>query len=239
MSTDSNPTTNDMKKIINIIPVVFALAIIIITVISWIANVYDWRMNNLITQDGFRWFVANFMNNIKNAPWEYVILISCTVSIVAESEILNLKKKKIYLKQKRAYMVVAMLAMVFMAIAITLYLLPGNMLMTAFGTFRNSPLQHGIIPIILMSVIALAVTFGYASGRFVNFEDMMKAMVKLIVNIAEYFITFIIAAQLFAVIDYVATEAYEWNDSDSICRIFAHVSLFWIPWIIHVINAYR
>ena len=229
----------DIKKWIYAFPVIFSLAIIVITVISWLGSVYGWQMNNLISENGLRWFIAYFMLNIKQAPWEYIILFSCTISIVKESDILNLKRKQIFLKQKRAYMFTVMMAGAIIIFMTVFMLMSGNMVLSAFGTFNNSPLQNGLVPIFLFFIILLSITFGYASGRFANFEEMIKASVNLIANIAGYFVTFIIAAQLFAIINYVLFDAQPWTDRMTTIYYTVAFIVFWIPWILHVFYAYK
>lgn len=229
----------DIKKWIYAFPVIFSLAIIVVTVISWLGSVYGWQMNNLISENGLRWFIANFMLNIKQAPWEYIILSSCTISIVKESDILNFKRKQIFLKQKRAYMFTVMTAVAIVIFIMAFMFMSGNMVLSAFGTFNNSPLQNGLVPIVLFFVILLSITFGYASGRFANFEEMVKAGVNLIANIAGYFVTFIIAAQLFAILNYVLFDAHVWNDKMMMIYYVVAFIIFWLPWIVHVFYAYK
>ena len=228
----------NFKKSLFAFPAIFALAIIVITIVSWLGNIYDWQTNNLISANGLRWFVSNFMDNIKKGPWEYIILISFTISAIKESDILNLERNKIYLKQKRAYMFTILMGIIILFIMAALLFMSGNLLLNAFGDFGYSPLQKGIIPIVLLSVILLSCTFGYASGRFANFEETINAMVRLLADIAAYFVTFLVASQLFAITDYVLEDVPAWNDDNAFYHVVCFL-VFWLPWILHVVYAYK
>lgn len=197
---------------------------------------YGWGCKNLTSGDGLRWFVSNFMNNIRQSPWDYILMLSVTVSIFKESEIVNFRNKKIYLKQKRAYFLVGILLTVISALIIIFNILPGNVLLNAFGTFENSPLQNGLFPIISIVIIIISLVYGYASGRFSGLDEMIRALVALLANISAFFVTFIIASQLFAIIKYSFLNL---DMANGVYIILLYAILYYLPWLLHVVYAYR
>lgn len=201
---------------------------------------YGWGCKNLMSGDGLRWFVSDFMDNIRHSPWDYILMLSISISILKESEIFNFRNKKIYLKQKKAYFLVGLLIAIIAALIIICYFLPGNVLLNAFGSFKNSPLQHGLFPIIAIIIIILSLVYGYASGRFTGLDEIIRALVVLLMNISAYFVTFIIASQLYAIVLYsfFNTDMTGGSNSSVYCLLIAGC-LFYIPWLLHVIYAYR
>lgn len=213
--------------------------IILTAILSWLGSIYGWGCRNLIDEDGLRWFVAHFMDNIIKGPIEYILLFDITIGTVVESEIFNFRRKKIYLKQKRAYMIVMVICLLILTSVFIMNILPGNLLLTAFGQFHNSPLQKGLIPLIALFFILMALVFGYASGRFSNFQDMSKAMTSVIVRTADYFTTFIIAAQLFAILDFTMVDSLGWTNDSSFIKYSCYFILFYCTWFFHLTAAYK
>ncbi len=232
----------DLKRTINLIPFFFSFLIIMIAILSWLGsiwNLFGEGCRNLIDGDGLRWFVANFMKNIKQAPWEYIFLITLTISVVKEAEILEFYKKTMSLKRKRAYMIVIALTVIVLALVIIVNLLPGNILLTAFGRYGNSPLQNGLIPLLALFLVFVSLVFGYTSGRFYGFEDMSKALSALMAKITDYLVTLIVAAQLAAVVEFAFGDLPLWQNNAALINALLHCLLFYLPWGLHVICAYR
>lgn len=191
-----------LRRFLNILPLILLLLIFAAAVISWIANVYGANCRNILSSEGMRWAVAMIMENFKQAPWHYIIIALATISMITESGIITGFSKQKYLRQKRAYMLVAMALAVFVAFAIVLSLLPGNILLSAFGTFGNSALQKGLFPMIAVILYIISLIYAYAIGRFNDVSDVIKATVNLPVRVADYFITLFLASQLIAVLLY-------------------------------------
>lgn len=194
----------------------------------------------MISGDGLRWFVANFMDNIRFSPWDYILMLSLTVSVVKESEIFSFRNKIISLKQKRAYYIVGILLAIIASLVIVCTILPGNVLLSAFGTFNNSPLQHGLFPIISIFIIVISLVFGFSTGRFASLEEMVRALVALLVNIASYFVSFLVASQLCAIIKFAfLNNDFTEGNGYFLYYFLLSIVLFYIPWLLHVIFAFR
>ena len=98
-----------MKRFLNILPLALIVLFFLCAVISWIGNVYGWQCRNVLSGEGVRWLVAMIMDNFNRSPWDYVVLSTATVSVIAESGIITGFNKQKYLRQKRAYMLVLLI----------------------------------------------------------------------------------------------------------------------------------
>ncbi len=225
-----------MRRSLNILPVILLLLIVIVAVISWIANVYGANCRNILSSEGMRWTVEMIMDNFNRSPWTYIVVGLASLSMIVESGIISGFSKQKYLRQRRAYMLVAVVMAVIAALALILYLLPGNSLLSAFGTFNNSALQRGLFPIIAVLLYMLSLIYAFAIGRFNDIEDVIKATVNITVRIPGYFITLFVASQLIAVILYSFFIDYNLSlPMPTSVKILA-VILYGIPLILHLLT---
>lgn len=228
-----------MRRFLYLLPIILLALIVTTAVVSWIANVYGANCRNILSSEGMRWMVATIMYNFRMAPWHYVVMGAATVSMIAESGILSGFSKQKYLRQKRAYMLVAAALGFLITFAVILSLLPGNILLSAFGTFSNSALQRGLFPIIAFILYLLSIIYAYSIGRFNAVSDVVKATVSLPVRIADYFITLFVVSQLLAMIlhafflDFIPGQ--EWPMPVVILAIL----LYGIPLILHCVIAIK
>ena len=225
-----------MRRSLNILPVILLLLIVIVAVISWIANVYGANCRNILSSEGMRWTVEMIMDNFNRSPWTYIVVGLASLSMIVEYGIISGFSKQKYLRQRRAYMLVAVVMAVIAALALILYLLPGNSLLSAFGTFNNSALQRGLFPIIAVLLYMLSLIYAFAIGRFNDIEDVIKATVNITVRIPGYFITLFVASQLIAVILYSFFIDYNLSlPMPTSVKILA-VILYGIPLILHLLT---
>jgi p-aminobenzoyl-glutamate transporter AbgT len=225
-----------LRRSLNILPVILLLLIVIVAVISWIANVYGANCRNILSSEGMRWTVEMIMDNFNRSPWTYIVVGLASLSMIVESGIISGFSKQKYLRQRRAYMLVAVVMAVIAALALILYLLPGNSLLSAFGTFNNSALQRGLFPIIAVLLYMLSLIYAFAIGRFNDIEDVIKATVNITVRIPGYFITLFVASQLIAVILYSFFIDYNLSlPMPTSVKILA-VILYGIPLILHLLT---
>lgn len=184
-----------------------------------------------------RWFVATIMYNFRLAPWHYVVMAAAALSMVIESGIISGFSKQKYLRQKRAYMLVATALALFVAFAVFLSLIPGNILLSAFGTFSNSALQRGLFPIIAFVLYLLSIIYAYSIGRFNAISDVVKATVSLPVRIADYFITMFVTSQLLAMILHAFFIDFIPGQKWPIPVVILAILLYGIPLVLHCVIA--
>ena len=228
-----------MRRFLNILPVILLLLILLVAVVSWIGNVYGWNCRNILSGEGMRWAVDMIMENFSWAPWNYVVLGTATLSMVNESGIISGFSKQKYLRQRRAYALVGVVLGLMAMIVILLSLLPGNTLLSAFGTFSHSALQRGLFPLISIALFVLSLIYAFAIGRFNSIDDVVKATVNLPVRIAGYFITMFVASQLISVLLYAFFIDYTPAKTMPVPMIVFAACLYGIPLVLHCLFAIK
>ncbi len=192
-----------------IAPLILLVLIVLTAILSWVGNVYDWGLHNLLDAEGLRWAFTHVLSNLRQSPWAEIVLGLSALSIVMESGLMQVftsrfwQKDRRSLRKLRALQITSVVALLFVVCALYFVLVPTSPLLSAFGRFSQSPFYYGLYPYILLSMAVVAATYGYASGRFLSFGDMVQALVALPVGIASYFVTLFMASQFIACLHYV------------------------------------
>lgn len=205
-----------------IVPVLL-LVLFLLAIISWIGSTWGWGMRNLVSADGIRWFVSNFIINIKESPVGVMFLTLLAIGAVNKSGMLVMFSRKWSLKQKRAFSITLLVAVLIVLLVLGLTFVGDGVLLSPFGSVENSPLLEGLIWIILVSLILLANIFGYTSGRFMTLADMLKADTSMICSGRYDFVVYIMVAEICGCISFTGLLP------NSIWGNFAQLFLYLLP----------
>ncbi|MCH5177620.1 MAG: AbgT family transporter, partial [Prevotellaceae bacterium] len=155
-----------MNKFLHTLPFLLLILIALLTILSWIGNVYGMDVQNLLSADGIRWAVGNILPNFNAAPIVATLISMMTLSIVIESDLLPViascfthrRRSRRTLKQRRAFQYAAIVFVAGILLILALTLPVGSVLLSAFGTFEGSPLQDGLYPLLLLLLFLSATT---------------------------------------------------------------------------------
>lgn len=221
-----------LSKINLIYGIAIMFVMVVLTVfVSWIGSVYGWGLNNILSADGIRWAVTNFIPNIPKSPIGLILLLMIAVSVAVESGLFHGFGKKSSLKQRRAVSIALAVALILL-IVILLLLLPSNaVLLSPFGTISDSSFTRGFWMILCLAVIVVCNVYGYASGRFYNLKDCIDAHASLISFAAPYFVYLIVASQFMACIDYA-----DILPTNNIMYVWIGRIIYFVPLVILIIS---
>lgn len=190
-------------------PLILLLFTVLVAILSWLGSVYDWGLHSLLDAEGLRWMLTHVLENLRLSPWAEVAMGLCTLSILTESGLPQVflprfwRKSRRSLKKLRALQVTAVCFVLFVLGILYFALVPSSPLLSALGRFSQSPLYFGLYPLIAMMLILLSVIYGYTSGRFLSFTDVVQALLYLPASIADYFLTLFMASQFVACFHYM------------------------------------
>jgi hypothetical protein len=117
-------------------------------------------------------------------------------------------------------------------------LLPSALLLHPLGTLSHSPFTRGLPSVAFIIVIITADIYGYTSGRLLTVADVVKADTQLIADIASYFLSFIIIAQMVACFDYSQVFLLI-DDNSNLWFLIFEYAVYLIPLLLHLITHYR
>lgn len=192
-------------------------ALFLLSVISWIGDVYDWGLQSLYSAEGIRWAVAHALTNLRGAPLTEVMLSAVCLGLTAESGFLSAlaalcrplplgrrtRAPRLTLKQRRALQLAALAALALLGLALWLTLFPPYVLLSAFGTLRGSAFLQGLPALLCLVCISLGMVYGGLSGRFQTFAHVLDAASAWPARLASCFVVMLIVAELLSCLDYV------------------------------------
>ena len=209
----------------NLIPMLLIDAIILLVLLSWFVNMWGGGIRSLLSPDGIRWFFGSFVENIESAPWGLLILILLTAGAVKESEIIDIFKGNGSLKQKRA-LTITSVVLILLYIPLICMTIFGDILLSPFGEITNSPLIDGLAGFVLVTIIILSDIYGYISGAFSDFYEVLQGNSYFIRKKSLIFLNFILVAELYCSLIFVGI-----LNEDSIYTNILKYLMFLIPFI--------
>lgn len=190
-------------------PLILLLLTVLVAIVSWLGSVYDWGLCSLLDAEGLRWMLTHVLDNFRLSPWAEVVMGLCTLSILVESGLLQVfmprfwQRSRRSLKKMRALQITAVCLAFFVLCLLYFLLSPSSPLLSAFGRFSQSPLYFASYSLTMIVLSLLSIIYGYTSGRFLSFADVVQALVYLPASVADYFVTLFMASQFLACFHYM------------------------------------
>lgn len=180
--------------------IVTALAVLLLA--SWVLSVYVDGVQGLLTTRGIRWLCVNIVPNFATVHLAKILFGLMALSVLHESGIIKTLRGHISLKQKRALQITGVSVLLILCLFSLLLFLPDAVLLSAFGTFANSPLSKGMAGLIALLVICVGNIYGYTSGRFTTIHDFVQAHVSIFSTVANYFVMLFLASQFIGCLNF-------------------------------------
>lgn len=220
-----------LKNIAKWIPLLLMILTVAVIAASWIGNIYDAGWRNLLSADGIRWTVSQFIPNMEKAPVGLIVFILITVSILVESGLLSAFHRR-SLKKNRAMSVTLFVFLLLCGLVSLMLFLPDAILLSPFGTISESPFMEGLCGIICMIIIIASNVYGYSSGRFIHLTDALTAHTIFIMHSAPYFVSLILSAELLACVNYIGMI----DEGTFLFKLIAYI-IYIVPLAIEIIIA--
>ncbi len=178
------------------------IALVLLLFISWVLSIYVDGVRGLLTAHGIRWICSNIVPNFASVHIAKILLGLMAMSVLRASGILQAFRSHISLKQRRALQITGVSSLVVLVLFSLLLLLPNPVLLSAFGTIRNSAFSKGLFGLLACFTIFIGNVYGYTSGRFTTMRDFMQAHVSIFSSISDYFVMLFFASQFINSLDY-------------------------------------
>jgi len=197
------------------IPVAYILAIVLLVILAWVGNIYDFDTRSLFTEEGVRWAITSPVRNLARSPLPQICFILMALGLLTQSGMGELLRRparrstaqkspnRLTLKQRRALQFTAITAILLILFFILLITQQKQILLSPLGTLPGSPLLHAILPIVALFFAVIGIVYGTACGLYNSLSDILSAAAFYFAHIPTYFITHLFAAQLIATIFYL------------------------------------
>lgn len=178
------------------------IMLIVLLFASLVLSIYVDGVEGLLTPRGIRWICSNIMTNFASVPLAHILLGLMAISVLRESGILAISSSRISMKQKRALQITFIAVLVVIALFLLLILMPDAVLLSAFGTLRNSALSKGAFGLVACLAILVGNVYGYTSGKFVSIRDYVQAHVSVFSTLGGFFVLLFLSSQFIGCIEF-------------------------------------
>lgn len=175
----------------------------LLAVSTWLASIYGLDVHCLIDVQGVRWILTTLISNMERLPLAELILVLVVSGTFVESGFLrSLFSRRHTIRQLRA-LAFSGIAFVMLTVAILGMTFRANsVLLGVFGDIQSSPLLVALPGMGLGILQIVSVVYGFSSGKFVTFDDLMASHVVYIRRFAPFIIHFFLLGQLWFWIRY-------------------------------------
>lgn len=175
-----------------------------VILLSWLitAAMPEEPLRSLLSSEGVRWYFGHMIENFSSPFLSWLLLLSVACGAVKTSRIFSIKFPLTF-RQRFALQLVGVELLAFLAILVSLTLLPHAILLSVTGHLYPSSFSVGIIPIGAFALIVFSITYAVACGEVQRIEDAFRMLTAGIISAAPLFVVYLLAVQLYTSILFV------------------------------------
>ena len=180
------------------------LAQFAVILLSWLvtAAMPEEPLRSLLSSEGVRWYFGHLIENLSSPFLSWLLVLSVAVGAVRSSHIFSIKFPLTF-RQRFALQLVGVELLIFLAIIVSLTLLPHAILLSVTGHLYPSSFSLGIIPVGAFALMVFSVSYAVACGEVQRIEDAFKMLTSGIITAAPLFVIYPLAVQLYTSILFV------------------------------------
>lgn len=194
----------------------FFFLTIALALFSWIGSIYGiGEVQSLLSAEGVRWMLSHVVGNYVQCPaLGVVLLLLIGLGIMSRAGVFDVLKrlcrrdKQLSRKERRSLVLFGFTCLIYVLLVLVTMALPWNLLLSATGSWLNSPFSKGFVYILSLGLGLSGMVYGYTSDAFRRVSDVVEAMSCLVSRYASYFVVLFFVVQFFSSLEY--TRMYEW-----------------------------
>ena len=189
---------------------VVLLAGIVLALASWIGNLYDWPVRNMLSPEGFRWMLQSLLPNVEASPWFTLFILTLGLGVWRESglsqaifRVISHRRRGGLSPKRRQALLLGGASLVFYLIILCWVTFSRHeILLGVTGTLERSPFLAGW-PLLLSLAVALpGAVYGLTAGEFRGVVDLLQSLSSLFRSMAGFFVYLFCAIQWLAMFQY-------------------------------------
>ena len=180
---------------------VLVLAELVLVLLSWLLSAtMTGDVHSLLSSEGVRWFFGSFCSMLAT-PWVvWLLLLAMTGGCLWQSGLLSAFSRAsstLGYRGRMAFRTTLVLLIIYIAAVVALTAVPHAVLLSATGQLFPSPFSRSLVPILSFGLLLLSAVYGWVSGRFTSFTDIVDAMSYGIARSAPAFVLYVLLLQLY------------------------------------------
>lgn len=185
-----------------VLSIIALISLVVLMLASWIitsANP-DLPMRSLLSSEGIRWLFGLSASHLANPVGVWLLLLSFTFGAVRESGVKELfrRDKQLTYRQRFALRLTLVEALLIVGGLLLLTVAPHAVMLGVTGTLLTGSFIHGAIPLLLLSITVMSLTYGMVSGTIVSLSKAFDAMATGVRAFAPAFVLYVFATELIA-----------------------------------------
>ena len=180
-----------MKKLYNNLVLAFVVAEVVLVLLSWLLSATMTEgVRSLLSDVGVRWFMGSFSAMLAT-PWLVaLLLLAMAGGCLWQCGLLRISLSGY---RERLGLRLAILVLVFyVAVIVALTAIPHAVLLSATGQLFPSPFSRALIPIFSFGAFLMSAVYGWVSGRFLSFADIVDSLLFGIGKSAPFFLLYMV-----------------------------------------------
>ena len=177
-------------------------------VVSWLiaAAMPEENTRSLLFSEGIRWFFGSLVSNVASRLLVWILMLAMAWGAVSNSGLAKFftkKKKSLAYRQRFALRVVIIEAIIAVCVIVMMAFVPNAPLRSVSGQLYPSSFSNSQIPILALTVILMAITYGMLSGTIKGIVDAFNALTDGLRKFIPLIIFYLAVVQLYYSIIYV------------------------------------
>ena len=196
-----------MRRLFSYLVSTLAWAEVLLVLLSWILSAtMTEHVHSLLSSEGIRWFFGSFSAMLAS-PWlVWLLLLAMAGGCLWQSGILlplTSHPSLLTYRHRMALRTTVGIVVLYVFAILALTVVPHAVLLSATGQLFPSPFSRALVPIVSFGVLLASAVYGWASGRFSSFADVIASLAYGIQQAAPLFILYVVAVQFYASLKFV------------------------------------
>ena len=217
-----------MRRLFSYLVCTLAWAEVLLVLLSWILSAtMTEHVHSLLSSEGIRWFFSSFSTMLAS-PWlVWLLLLAMAGGCLWQSGILSHLPSSLIphpssffphpsalspqpsslspltYRHRMAFRTTVVIVALYVVAILALTVVPHAVLLSATGQLFPSPFSRALVPIVSFGVLLASAVYGWASGRFTSFADVIASLAYGIQQAAPLFILYVVAVQFYASLRFV------------------------------------
>ena len=191
-----------MKKLYYNLILALAVAEGVLVLVSWLLSATQTEgVMSLLSSEGLRWFFGSFVSMLVSPFLVWLLLLAMAGGCLWQSGVLHMTTNGY--RERVALRITLVLLLLYVLVVVALTAVPHALLLSATGRLFPSPFSHAIVPILSFGILLLSAVYGWASGRFTSWADIVDSLSWGIQRAAPLFILYVFLFQFYASLRFV------------------------------------
>jgi len=191
-----------VKRLYSNLILALAVAEGVLVLVSWLLSATQTEdVTSLLSSEGLRWFFGSFVSMLVSPSLVWLLLLSMAGGCLWRSGVLHMTTNGY--RERVAVRITIALLLVYVLVVVALTAVPHALLLSATGRLFPSPFSHAIVPILSFGALLLSSVYGWASGRFTSWADIVDSLSWGIQRAAPLFILYVFFFQFYESLRFV------------------------------------